>query len=70
MPYSLITIPESTFTGYDNFGIIIFDFQKITESLASIDFYGPIVLEANIRNSFETDVRASVQYLRPILARP
>lgn len=46
------------------------DFQKITESLASIDFYGPIVLEANIRNSFETDVRASVQYLRPILARP
>lgn len=44
------------------------DFEKITECLVSIGFFGPVVLEANIQHSFEIDLRASLNYLRPILS--
>jgi sugar phosphate isomerase/epimerase len=45
------------------------DFAKITEALKQAGFQGIVVLEANIRNSMEKDLRASMDYLGPILAR-
>jgi sugar phosphate isomerase/epimerase len=43
------------------------NFKKITECLVSIGFIGPVVLEANIQHSFEIDLRASLNYLGPLL---
>ena len=45
------------------------DFAQITENLKNSGFKGFIVLEANIQKSLEEDLRASMDYLGPILAR-
>jgi len=50
-------------------GLGSLDFAKITEALKQAGFQGMVVLEANIRNSMEKDLRASMDYLGPILAR-
>jgi D-psicose/D-tagatose/L-ribulose 3-epimerase len=45
------------------------DFAQITENLKNSGFKGFIVLEANIQKSLEEDLRTSMDYLGPILAR-
>lgn len=50
-------------------GLGSLDFGKITETLENSSFHGIIVLEANVKNSLEEDLRASMDYLGPILVR-
>ena len=48
-------------------GLGVIDFEKLTRFLVDIDYKGGIAIEAEIKESFAEDLKASMAYLAPIL---
>ncbi len=48
-------------------GLGAFDFEKLTRFLVDIGYNGGIAIEAEIKESFAEDLKASMKYLVPIL---
>lgn len=50
-------------------GLGAMDFDRVVQTLISLDYTGPVAIEGNIRKSFNADIHDSMAYLEPILER-
>ncbi|RKX80175.1 MAG: sugar phosphate isomerase/epimerase [Spirochaetes bacterium] len=48
-------------------GLGAIDFRRIVDFIKEMDYRGSLAIEGNIKNSFEEDIKESMEYLAPLL---